>query len=177
MAKKIDFSNLNLQDALDLAILIEEEAKERYEEFAKQIGSTRTGDAGSFFASMAENEDKHGRELAAQRKNIFGTRPSVVTIDMIDEVSEVEAPEYSQARSFMSKKHALEVALACEVKAYNFFAKALPQLKNDEVKKLFTELKAEEVAHQNLIKDLLQRTSDSMDPEVEPGDVDEPSGL
>jgi len=34
---KLDYSKLDLQDALDIAILIEEEAKERYEELATQL--------------------------------------------------------------------------------------------------------------------------------------------
>ena len=34
---KIDFAMLSLRDALDLGILIEEEARERYEELAAQM--------------------------------------------------------------------------------------------------------------------------------------------
>jgi len=33
----IDFASLSLKDALDLAVLVEEEARERYEEFADQM--------------------------------------------------------------------------------------------------------------------------------------------
>jgi rubrerythrin len=174
MAKKLDFSSLSLQDALDLAVIVEEEAKERYEEFAKQIG---TSNAGSFFLHMAENEAKHGQELAMQRKKLFGNAPSLVTRDMVDEIRDVEAPEYDQARSFMSQRHALEVALASEIKAYNFFDKALVQIKNEDVKKLFIELKAEEIHHQELLKDLIKKTPDTMSPDVDQDDVDEPSGL
>ena len=177
MAKKLEFSNLNLQDALDLAILIEEEARERYEEFSRQVGSSYTGDAGTFFLFMAANEAKHGQELDAQRKKLFGNNPSVVTHAMIDEISGTEAPDFDLARSFMSPRHALEVALSCEVKAYNFFDKALAHLKNAEVIKLFTELREEEVHHQNLIKDLISKTPGDTNPEVDPDDVDDPSGL
>ena len=41
----IDFASLTLQDALDLAILIEEEAKERYEEFAENLSLHHTPEA------------------------------------------------------------------------------------------------------------------------------------
>jgi rubrerythrin len=177
MAKKLDFSSLNLQDALDLAILVEEEAQERYVELANQIGSSTTGDAGAFFVQMAENEAKHGRELAAQRTKLFGNAKTTVTAEMIDHIRDVEAPDYDQARSFMSERHALEIALGCETKAYNFFDKALAEIKNEEVKNLFIELKAEEVHHQDLLKDLIKKSSDNMNPEVDPDDVDEPSGL
>lgn len=45
MAVKLDFSTLDLMDALDLAILIEVEARERYEFFAGQIGRRSAVDA------------------------------------------------------------------------------------------------------------------------------------
>ncbi len=177
MPIKIDFSNLNLQDALDLAILIEEEAQERYEEFSRQVGSSYTGDAGTFFDFMAKNEAKHKAELIVQRNKIFGNAPSVVSRFMIDEIQGTEAPDFDMARSFMSPRHALEVALSCEVKAFNFFENALKHLKNEEVIKLFTELKAEEIHHQNLIKDLIKKTAGDLNPDVSPDDVDDPSGL
>lgn len=177
MSTKLDFSKINLQDALDLAILVEEEAKERYEEFSRQLGTSYVGDASTFFVFMAQNEDKHGKELAAQRKKLFGSNPSVVTRSMIEEFRGVEAPEFDMARPFMSPRAALEVALACEVKAYDFYDKAFQHIKNEDVKKLFTELKEEEIHHQNLVKDLIKKTDGSTSPEVDPDDVDEPSGL
>lgn len=177
MAKKFDFSTLNLQDALDLAILIEEEAKERYLEFSRQVGSSYVGDAGNFFDFMAENEAKHGNELSLQRKKLFGDKPSVVSISMVDEIRGVEAPDFDLARSFMSPKHALEVALSCEEKAFDFFNITLKHITNQEVKNLFTELKEEEIHHQNLIKDLLKKINGDSDPERDPNDIDEPNGL
>jgi hypothetical protein len=50
MSTSLDLSKLSLMDALDFATLIEEEARQRYEMFASQLG--RTGgryNAGSFF--------------------------------------------------------------------------------------------------------------------------------
>ena len=38
MTAALEFKKLSLQDALDLAILIEEEAKDRYEEFTRIVG-------------------------------------------------------------------------------------------------------------------------------------------
>ena len=55
MSTDLDLSKLSLMDALDLAILIEEEARQRYEMFASLIGRSGSRyDAGSFFASMAD---------------------------------------------------------------------------------------------------------------------------
>ena len=81
MSTRLDLSKLSLMDALDLAILIEMEAYERYKMFASQLGHTGGYDAGAFFASMAENEAKHGSELAERRKSLFGDAPARLTLD------------------------------------------------------------------------------------------------
>ena len=145
----IDFKNLSLKDALDLAILIEDEAQERYEEFAAQMDQHRTPEAAKFFRYMVENEAKHGRELSARRVQRFGDAPSAVSRTMI---YDIEAPDYDAARAFMSPRKAMEAALASEVKAHGFFEAALPSLQDAEVKALFEELRDEEVLHQTLVK-------------------------
>jgi erythrin-vacuolar iron transport family protein len=145
----IDFANLSLKDALDLAILVEDEAQERYEEFATQMDQHRTPQAAQFFRYMVENEAKHGRELQARRVQRFGDAPRSVTRSMI---FDIEAPDYDAARAFMSPRKAMEAALASEVKAHAFFVSALPALKDTEVRALFEELRDEEVEHQDLVK-------------------------
>lgn len=145
----IDFTALNLKDALDLAVLVEEEAKDRYEEFAAQMDQHRTPDAARFFRYMALNEAKHGEDLAARRAQLFGDAPRAVTRAMI---FDVEAPDYDAARAFMSPRRAMAAALASEVKAHDFFVAALPGIQDAEVKALFEELRDEEVQHQDLVK-------------------------
>jgi erythrin-vacuolar iron transport family protein len=145
----IDYANLSLKDALDLAILIEDEAQERYEEFAAQMDQHRTPEAAKFFRYMVENEAKHGRELSARRVARFGDAPSAVSRTMI---YDIEAPDYDAARAFMSPRKAMEAALASEVKAHDFFEAALPSLKDAEVRALFAELRDEEILHQTLVK-------------------------
>ncbi len=150
----IDFKALTLKDALDLAVLIEQEARERYEDFAAQMDQHRTPQAAGFFRSMAENEAKHGAVLAARRAQLFGDAPSAVTSAML---FDVEAPAYEEARAFMSPRQAMAAALASEVKAHAFFADALPVLQDAGVKRLFEELRDEEVEHQALVKAALAK--------------------
>ena len=144
----IDFARLSLQDALDLAILIEQEAQERYQEFAEQMDQHRTPAAAAFFRHMVENEAKHGRELAARRAQRFGAAPMAVTQAMI---CEVEAPGYDAARAFMSPHQAMAAALACETKAHAFFQAALPSIQDAGVRALFEELRDEELQHRALV--------------------------
>ena len=145
----IDFSRLSLKDALDLAVLIEEEAKERYEEFAEQMEAHHTPEAARFFRFMSSNEEKHRAELAARRASLFGSAPSSVSRRMI---FDVEAPEYDEARVFMTAREALQSAMRSEQKAHAFFVQALPSLTDPEVRALFEELRDEEVEHQDLVR-------------------------
>jgi rubrerythrin len=168
----IDFAQLSLKDALDLAVLIEEEAEERYREFVKQMEKHHTPGAARFFRFMAVNEAKHGQELAARRKALFGDAPREVERSMI---FEVEAPEYYQTRAFMSVQEALELALDAETKAYEFFDRALPEIEDTDVRELFAELRQEEVEHQDLVKKVMAKVPD--EPDFDPDDfVDAPVG-
>jgi len=168
--KGIDFTSLSLRDALDLAILIEEEAKERYEEFADQMEAHHTPEAASFFRFMSRNEEKHRFDLSERRVRLFSDSPRSVTRSML---FDVEAPDYDQARAFMTPREALETALQSEEKAQAFFAAALPQVKDPGVKALFEELREEEVEHQELVKGELAKLPP--DAGVRPDDfADEP---
>jgi Uncharacterized conserved protein len=149
MAKTIDYSKLTLKDALDLAILVEDEAKERYIEFAEQMEAHHTTDAAKFYRFMAQNETRHGHDLLERRQTLFGGAPSRIDRSML---WEVEAPEYEKAHAFMSPRAALEVALESEAKAWLFFDNVLKYVHDPVVKRLFEELRNEEVEHQELVK-------------------------
>jgi len=169
---QLDFSKLNLQDALDLAVLIEKEAEERYLWFVSLLGERYTGDAADFFGTMAKNERRHGEELAARRRTLFGDAPARVTADMIEDV---EAPDSGKPRANMSPRHAMNIAMESEIKAYDFFNKALPGIQDSSVRKLFEELRDEETEHQNLLKEQMAKYPNTLDPDVDPDDVDTPA--
>ena len=145
----IDFASLSLKDALDLAVLVEEEARERYEEFADQMELHHTPAAATFFRFMSENEEKHRRQIAVRRQTLFGDAPSAMRRAMI---FDVEAPDYDEARAFMTAREALHAALRSEEKAHAFFTAALPQLTDAAVRALFAELCEEELDHQRLVR-------------------------
>jgi rubrerythrin len=153
-AHTIDFAKLSLRDALDLAALVEEEARDRYVEFAFQMETHHTPDAAHFFRFMAANEEKHRVQLTLRREALFPRQPC--TVSQLD-LFEVEAPEYDEARAYMTARGALTTALRCEEKAWGFFKRALPAAKDVEVKKLFQELLEEELLHQALVKKELEK--------------------
>jgi rubrerythrin len=167
----VDFSRLSLRDALDLAVLIEEEARERYEEFAHQMEIHHTPEAAEFFRLMAGNEAKHGAALAERRAALFGDAPRTVSRAML---WDVEAPDYDQARALMTARQAMQAALRSEEKAHAFFVAALPQVHDADVRALFGELRDEEVLHRTLVTNELAKIPH--DPAVDAGAFeDEPT--
>ena len=169
MSTRLDLSKLSLMDALDLAKLIELEACDRYQMFASQLGRSGGYDAGAFFATMAENEAKHGQELEARRKALFGDAPARLTLD---DLFDVEAPEMGAPRRGMSTIQAFEVGLAAEKKAHDFYDMALPGITNPEVRALFTELRDEETEHVEMLREAMAKLPSSANVEIE-FDLDE----
>ncbi len=173
MSKSIDYASLSLMDALDLAILVEEEAQERYEEFASQMSIHHTPSTAKFFLLMEQNEARHRVILSARRKKLFGAAPRRVTRDML---WDVEAPEYDGARAFMTLRQALHLVLAAETKAYDFFDSNLKHITDPEVRTLFEELRAEESEHQEAVRIELAMLPPGPDPNPEDY-ADEPNAL
>jgi len=169
MFARVDFAKLSLMDALDLAVLIEQEALDRYTLFTEQLGHRFPGDAGTVFKNMAENEKKHGEQLAARRKKLFGEEPVRVKSD---DLYDVEAPEVGAPRLNMSALKALELALSSEKKAFEFYDQALPHVQSKDVKALFTELRDEETEHVRLLEKAIAALPPEAREDVENEDED-----
>jgi rubrerythrin len=148
----IEFSTLTLRDALDLAILVDEEAEERYEELADQLELHHTPEAASFFHRMSSEERRHVADLRQRRRRLFpeagrGVPPS--------RVWEVKTPDYDRVHAFMSVREAMQTALGAEEKAEAFFDAALHEVHDQEAAALFGELRNEEARlHEQVERDL-----------------------
>ena len=154
MTTRLDLSKLSLMDALDLAAVIELEAFKRYTQFAEQFGSRATDDAGAVFQSMAVNENKHCEQLAERRIALFGDKPPKVTID---DIFDVEAPDFGAPRGNMSPLKAYRVALSSEKKAFAFYDQALRDITEPDVKALFEELRDEEAEHVAMLNEIIAK--------------------
>ena len=165
----IDVKGLSPVDALDLAILIEEEARERYDQFTRIVGGRYAGDASDMFRMMSKYESIHRSELVQRREALYGNAPRRMTRDMLDDV---EAPDRGEPRVFMSARQAMEVALRSEEKAHDFFAAAASEATDASVKALFEELRREELRHQELVRTAMQKLPPG--PDVEEEEADQP---
>ena len=136
---------------------------------AAQLGHRDPGDAASMFRSMAENEKKHGDQLAERRKALFGDEPAKVKLD---DIFDVEAPDFGLPRWDMSALKALELALASEKKAYAFYDEALPSVTQPDVKTLFMDLRDEESEHIHMIEELIAKLPPEAKRDLEDEDHD-----
>ncbi len=164
MPVNLDFSTLDLVDALDLAIMIEIEALERYKVFAEQIGHRSSGDAASIFQTMATNEEKHGRQLIQRRQELFGDGPPRISRTAI---FDVEAPEVGAPRWNMSPLKAFQLALAAEEKAFWFYDEAIKHVSDSAVRELFAELRDEETEHVRMVKAAIEALPPGSDVDIE----------
>ena len=149
MVLNVDLAGLAPADALDLAVLIEEEGRQRYIELSELMDEVH-GDreAAAFFAEMSTKEEAHGRELWSRREASYPDAPHRIDGSLLDEI---HVPDSSGVHPDLSARGCLEIALAAERAAEAFFRAALPRVMHPEVRALFTELADEEVEHQALL--------------------------
>jgi rubrerythrin len=153
MPAKIDFSLLSPADALDLAVLMEEEARQRYLDFAELMEEVHHNhEAAKFCRVMVKMEERHGKELWERRHQLYPDAPARVTADML---YDVEAPGHENPTAFMTARAAMLMALDAEKKAEAFFRGAMAGKPRPEVATLFAELADEEVDHQKMVRDQL----------------------
>jgi len=169
MSTRLDLSRISLMDALDLASLIEVEARNRYTEFADSFGSRGVDDAGAAFRVMAVNEGKHCEEIAARRLALFGEQRATVTLD---DVFDVEAPGVGDVRWGMSALAAYRLALHSEQKAFAFYDEALDHITQPEVRALFEELRDEEAEHVRMLVKIIANLPPAAEVDLEDEDFD-----
>jgi erythrin-vacuolar iron transport family protein len=158
MTLRLDFSKLSLRGALDLAITIEEEAQLRYQEFAARVSDP---EAVLFFREMVVNESKHRRQLEARRDVLFRHEPPRIETSLLDDVEATDPAEVPEA---IAVREAMEVALRAEIRAWEFYDKALPHIADPDVRIFFAELRDEEVEHQALLREKLSRLDQGTGP-------------
>jgi len=149
MATTIDFASLTPADALDLAILIEEEARQRYLELIDLVADAG-GDpeALRFFETMAHHEQNHAHRLMERRDRLYADAPPRVNAAVLERLGGIET---AGPAAVFSLRAGLEAAMAAERQAESFFRRALREATDSEVRRLFEELAEEEVEHQRVV--------------------------
>lgn len=154
MGIDIDFSRLDARDVLDIAIQVEEEAQQNYEQLATWMAADGSGEIEKFFNRMANLERLHRDQLADRRQQMFG---DVKPRDSTWVVWEVEQPDYGEIGSDMSLEKAFELAMAAERRAGDYYAEALDYASDPTVVVLFESLRDSEIEHLRMLREQRDR--------------------
>ncbi|MBZ5589764.1 MAG: rubrerythrin [Acidobacteriia bacterium] len=149
MALDMDFSKLQPQDVLDLAIFAEEEAHEQYEHFATLMENHGNHEVARFFEKMAFREKLHREQLTERRLALYADAPPNLANRA---VWGVEAPYEEKPGATMTVAAAFTLALAAEEKAEAYYAAALLQVIPPQVAQLFESLRQSEIEHKRMLQ-------------------------
>lgn len=147
----LDLTHMTLAEALAFAALIERDARDRYLTLARSMQEYGETEVGRFFRRMALLEEEHRVALEQRRAGSLGALgPGGLTL-----AHALEGPLTDEVAMGLTLRGALELALAAEERAHQFFVAAQPFLDDEEIRRLFSELASEEVEHQALIRNEL----------------------
>ncbi len=150
MGLQVDFSRLDAQDVLDIAIQVEQEAEDNYEQLATWLGADGNEEAAKFFKKMAGFEAKHREQLTSRRRALFADAPPRHSDNA---AWEVEQPAYDAISAAVTLDQAFELALDAERRAGDYYGEALEYASDPQVIELFEGLKKAEYDHMRMLRE------------------------
>jgi len=154
---KRDFASLSAQEALHVAIFIEERNADIYHQFAEMFAEFRDPESleiAAAFWDLASEERQHGTALQKRYFDRFGNRPCAITEDDISDFIEVPRLENGEIFTISKLKIgrsprelALEVAAAAEQTAGRFYQRLSEITEDEELRALYREFVEFEVGH------------------------------
>jgi rubrerythrin len=154
---KRDFVSLSAQEALHVAIFIEERNAEIYHQFAEMFAEFHEPESlevASAFWDMANEERQHGTLLQKRYFDRYGTRPCTVTEDDIRDLIEVPRLENGDIFTISKLKvgrspreMAFEIALAAEQNALRFYRRLAETTTDPDLRQVYSEFSEFEEDH------------------------------
>jgi rubrerythrin len=156
-AMKRSFASLTPQEALHVAIFIEERNAELYHRFAEMFVEFRdreSSEIAGIFWEMAAEERDHSSRLQARYTERFGTSSCSLTEE--DLVELIEVPRLEQVDIFTppdalnkvsATDRALQVALNAERSAQQYYAGLVDKTEQGPLRQLYRELADMEDGH------------------------------
>ncbi len=154
-------SPISVTDEIDFmtrAWMMELEAVERYSTLADAMEEHNNPEVTELFRKLSRIEQLHADQILEEH---LSKRPPVLPPGGIRWDAGEEGPETADPGELhyrMQPYHALQIALACEQRACQFFTKIARSAKNTAVRKAAREMAAEEAEHVQLVEDWLKRT-------------------
>jgi rubrerythrin len=153
---KRTFASLSPQEALHVAIFIEERNAEIYSNFAEmfaQFGDPDSIDISMAFREMSIEERRHSSRLQHRYCECYGNQPCTVTEDDLSEL--IEVPNLSNADVFglhdfgqaPARERAFAVALAAERSAADFYRNLAETATDSDMRDFYREFAEIESQH------------------------------
>jgi rubrerythrin len=147
---KREFSSLTTQEALHVAIFIEERNADIYQQFAEMFAEFRDPESleiAGVFWDMASEERRHGTTLLERYFERFGIQPCAITEDEISDFIEVPRLEngdlfaVSRAKLAAPPRHmAFDVAIQAENSAMRYYHRLIESTADEQLCELYREL-------------------------------------
>ncbi len=150
---KRSFASLDPQEALHVAIFIEERNADIYHRLAQMFVEFRDPESleiAGVFRDMAAEERGHGTLLQSKYNELYGNRSCSLTEEDLLEFIEVPRLEKSDLLSGVggnARKRALQVALDAEESAQTFYKSLAATTAKGPLQRLYGELASMEDGH------------------------------
>jgi len=156
------FSSLNAQEALHVAIFIEERNARIYHEFAElfsEFHDTDSLEVASTFWEMAHEERQHGTLLQKLYFERYGNAACHVTEEDISEF--IEVPKFEEITaiaaspnesSLSPRERALEIGLRAEQSALEYYRRLSSACDDPELRSVYRELAQLECTHTEFLQ-------------------------
>jgi rubrerythrin len=166
---KRTFASLSAQEALHVAIFIEERNAEIYRQFAEMFAEFRDAESleiAAAFWDLFNEERRHGSTLQQRYLERYGTSSCTVTEEDISEL--IEVPRLDNGEIFSVNKvktgrsprqMAFAVAIAAEESAARFYRGLADSTNDRELRALYQEFADLEANHSNLLEHRSQEAS------------------
>jgi rubrerythrin len=159
------------------ALLIEQEAAERYREFASNMAEHGNDTLAELFEQLAEFEGEHAYHLAKKAAGM--TLPKLAAGEHAWLDREAPVPEaHAFVYRMLTPRLALEIALRAEERAKVFFEKVLADASDAGIREVALDMARDEQAHIAWVNEALARVPRPYRPSEErPGDPTIPQQL
>ncbi len=147
----------SIDELMAYAYALEQEASERYSEFADAMETHNNREVAELFRKLARIENRHAEQVLEEMG--WASPPAAPHGGYKWEGFEApESGEVTELHYLMQPYHALQIALHNEKRARVFFEGLVKQARNAKVRKAAEEMAGEEAEHVQLIEDWLKRT-------------------
>ena len=170
------FASLDSQEALHVAIFIEERNAGIYHRFAEmftEFHDAESMEIASVFWDMAVEEKRHSGMLLARYQERYGNASCSLTEEDLQEMIEVPRLEDGDVfanegtTKLSARERALRVALVAEKSAQDFYSKLVGQTEDGQLRRLYTELSVLEDGHVGFLQKILEESATSGEKKVQ----------